>query len=173
MPLPVRAAVVTLATAGAALAPFSTPALAREHTKTIIVEGPSNVYDAAYSGVRTSIVVTEGKNRTDIRLRVSGLPAAAAGKTFGAHVHRKKCGPQAADSGPHAQNPKARPGAPLREKEIWLDIKAGKKGEAESRATARWRAAKGAAGSIVIHAAPTNAKTGDAGARLVCTTVPF
>jgi Cu-Zn family superoxide dismutase len=36
-----------------------------------------------------------------------------------------------------------------------------------------WQIAKGTAGSVVVHAKPTDHKTGEAGGRLFCTTVPF
>ncbi|QXJ24581.1 superoxide dismutase family protein [Actinomadura graeca] len=170
--VPVRAA-VTLAAAGAAvLAPLPIPALAGPQPRLIIIDGPTNVHDAAYSGVRTRVIVREGR-RTDVRLTATGFPAAAAGKTFGAHVHRDRCGAEPAASGPHYRNPHARRHAPVREKEIWLDLKVKPDGTAESRTLARWRIARGAAHSVVIHAHPTDPKTGDAGPRLLCTTVPF
>ena len=61
----------------------------------------------------------------------------------------------------------------MHEKEIWLDATVKDDGNAESGTSVPWRVAEGAAGSVVIHAQPTNHDTGDAGARNVCTTVPF
>ncbi|WP_067455421.1 superoxide dismutase family protein [Actinomadura macra] len=176
MHLPVRVSVraaVTLAAAGAALAPLSTPAQAHQKPRVIVVDGPTNVHDNAYSGVRTRVAVLKYRHRTAVRLTASGFPNGSAGKTFGAHVHRDRCGAEPTASGPHYQNPKARPTTPVREKEIWVDLKVRPDGTAESRTLIGWRVARGAANSVVIHALPTDQKTGDAGARLLCTTVPF
>jgi Cu-Zn family superoxide dismutase len=100
------------------------------------------------------------------------MPKSAEGKRFGVHVHKNKCGPRPADAGPHYQNPAAKPGTPLQQREIWLDTTV-REGRAVSKAVAHWKIAKGAAGSVVVHAKPTDRKTGDAGDRLFCTTVPF
>ncbi|WP_242901104.1 superoxide dismutase family protein [Actinomadura terrae] len=176
MPLTVRAT-ATLVTAGVALASLPAPALARsapaQDERQIISVGPTNVYDPAYSGVRTEVIVTEQGHRTIVTLRATGFPAKAAGHTFGAHVHRRVCGRNPADSGDHYRDPKVAAKAPLREKEIWLDLKVERGGSASARTVHHGLIADGAAGSVVIHAQPTNERTGDAGARLLCTNVPF
>ena len=168
----VRAA-VPLAAAGAALVALAGPALAQPCPDKIVVYGPTNVYDAAYQDVKTTITVERDKDRTSVKLSASGFPKDAAGKTFGVHVHVNKCGPDPADAGPHYHNPDAPPETPMHEKEIWLDATVKDDGNAESGTSVPWRVAEGAAGSVVIHAQPTNHDTGDAGARNVCTTVPF
>ncbi|GAA2602782.1 superoxide dismutase family protein [Actinomadura fulvescens] len=166
-----RRTAITVTAAGAALGLAATPALACP--KPIKVKGPTYAYDKAFAKAKTRIVVTGKKKRTTVRLAVSGLPASAVGKTLGAHVHKNACGPKPADAGPHYQNPKARPGTPLHAKEIWLELKVRKGGYAVAKTHARWAIAKGDAGSVVVHAKPTDHNTGDAGARLLCTTVPF
>ena len=177
----VRAA-VTLAAAGAALVPLSN-ASALAHPEPhkdphkaphkIVAKGPAKVYDTRYQQTKTKVVVARKGDKTVVKLRVSGFPEKAAGRTFGAHVHADKCGPKPEDAGPHYQNPDAEPGTPLREKEIWLDVKIGHDGDGRARTTVPWKVAKDAAGSVIVHAEPTNPTTGDAGARLTCTDVPF
>lgn len=61
----------------------------------------------------------------------------------------------------------------MHEKEIWLDVTVREDGTGRSRATVPWRVAAKAAGSVILHARPTDHDTGGAGARNVCTTVPF
>ncbi|TYK49122.1 superoxide dismutase family protein [Actinomadura decatromicini] len=168
----VRAA-APLAVAGAAVIAFANPAMAHSCPDRIVVKGPSYVYDQAYKDVKTRITVTREENRTEVRLYASGFPKDAVGKTFGVHVHVNKCGPLPADAGPHYQNPDAKPDEPMHSKEIWLDATVNEDGVTKSGSIVNWRVAKGAAGALVIHAKPTNHDTGDAGARNICTTVPF
>ncbi|MBT2208514.1 superoxide dismutase family protein [Actinomadura sp. NEAU-AAG7] len=181
MPLTVRAA-LTLATAGVALASLPVPAMARDASARgeppredphIISVGPTYVYDPAYSGVRTEILVAEQGRRTIVNLKATGFPAKTAGRTFGAHVHRKACGKNPADAGEHYRDPRISSKAPLRDKEIWLDLKVRRDGTAKARTVHRGLVAHRAAGSIVIHAEPTDPRSGGAGTRLLCTNVPF
>jgi len=166
---------VVLAAAGAVLAPLATgTALADPGSIDIVaVTGPTQVYDDAYAGTETEIYTVRQGNSTIVGLQVSGFPREAAGRTFGVHVHVNACGPRPEDAGPHYANPDAAPGTPLREKEIWLDVRIGRDGTGSSRADVPWRVAPGAAGSLVIHAERTDPATGDAGARLTCTFLPF
>ena len=169
-----RNVTATVAMAGAVTWSPAGPLLADPSVhERIEVNGPNHIYDAAYSAVKTRVVVVPSGHTTTVTLDVSGFPQAAAGKQFGTHVHQKACGPLPTDAGPHYQNPAARPGTPLRDKEIWLDFTVDEHGAAHSRAVRDWLIRPGQAGSVVIHAAPTDPKTGDAGSRLACTTVPF
>ncbi|MGI5167595.1 superoxide dismutase family protein [Spirillospora sp. CA-253888] len=172
MPL-LRRTTITLTAAGAALGLLSAPASAHARPHVVKAKGPSNVYDRAYAKASTKVRVTTRKQRTTVRFTVSGLPASAAGKRLGVHVHQKACGPKPADAGKHYQNPKAKPGTPLHAKEVWLDVRVGRDGKGRARTTVPWRIAKGDAGSVVVHAGSTDHHTGDAGDRLLCTTVPF
>ncbi|GAA4396652.1 hypothetical protein GCM10023088_79330 [Actinomadura verrucosospora] len=176
MRTPVRApallAASALAASGAALVPAA-PALARSGPHAIVVRGPDNVHDQAFRTAKTKVVVVRDHHRTWVSLRVWGMPREAAGRTFGAHVHVNRCGPKPEDAGPHYHDPDAPPGTPMPKKEIWLDVTVRADGRGHSRTSVPWRVAEKAAGSLVVHAKPTDPKTGDAGARLFCTTVPF
>ena len=130
--------------------------------------GPTSVHDATYAGVETQVHSWATDGHTEIRLMVDGLPA---GRTFGAHVHVKPCGAAATDSGGHYQHGDA--ALPLSEREIWLDFTTDADGHGTGRTTIPWEIEAGTAGSVVVHAAPTDPITGAAGARLFCTSVPF
>lgn len=130
--------------------------------------GPTYVHDGAYDGVETQVHSWATDGQTKIRLMVDGLPA---GRTFGAHVHVKPCGTAASDSGGHYQHGDA--ASPLSDREIWLDFTTDADGHGVGWATVPWQIEAGTAGSVVVHASPTDPSTGAAGARLFCTTVPF
>ncbi|MFC5749370.1 hypothetical protein [Actinomadura rugatobispora] len=168
-----RRAAVTSAAAGIALGLIAAPAAAcPKHRQGVTrVKGPTHTYHRGYSAVKEVVTVHGARGRTVVDLRVSGFPRSAAGKRFGAHVHQNKCGPKASHSGTHYQR-LARSSTPLRFKEIWLDVRIDRDGRGHSRAVVPWRVAKGQR-SVVIHAKPTDRRTGEAGARLLCTTVPF
>ncbi|XVQ12797.1 hypothetical protein ACQP1W_09640 [Spirillospora sp. CA-255316] len=168
-----RRAAVASAAAGMALGLLAAPAAAcPKHRHAVTkVKGPTYTYHRGYSKVKEVVTVRSVRGRTVVHLYVSGFPRSAAGKRFGAHVHRDRCGPKPAQSGPHYQR-RAKPSTPLRFKEIWLDVRIDRNGRGRSRAVVPWRVAKGQR-SVVIHAKPTNYRTGDAGARILCTTVPF
>ncbi|MET1003539.1 MAG: superoxide dismutase family protein [Acidimicrobiia bacterium] len=137
-------------------------------------DGPTNVHDASLADVNIDVrVVNTGDGRTIVKLRAHGFPEAMEGKTLGAHVHMRPCGADPLASGGHYQNPNAPAGTPLHEREIWLDLDVNDSGRATSHADAPWTIAPGGAGSVVIHALPTNGDTGAAGPRLLCTNVPF
>jgi superoxide dismutase, Cu-Zn family len=169
-----RRVVATAAMAGAATGLQAGPVLADPPgPHKIEVTGPTYTYDPAYSSVKTRVRVVPVGHTTTVTLDASGFPNAALGKNFGAHVHQKACGPHPEDAGPHYQNPAAKAGTPLRDKEIWLNFTVDKQGKAHSQTVRNWLIAPGQAGSVVIHVKPTNPSTGDAGARFSCTTVPF
>lgn len=131
--------------------------------------GPTYVHDAAYADLETQVHSWARDGATTVRLMVDGLPE---GPTFGAHVHVGHCGSDPLASGGHYQHSND-PAIPLAEREIWLDVTADEDGHAVAETTVPWTIAAGTAGSVVIHANPTNPTTGAAGARLVCTDVPF
>ncbi|WP_067482701.1 superoxide dismutase family protein [Actinomadura hibisca] len=172
MPL-LRRTTITLTAAGAAVSLLSPPALAHARPHVVEATGPTNVYNGAYAKAVTKVRVTTRKKRTTVRFAVSGFPDAAAGRRFGVHVHQNACGPKPADAGGHYQNPDARPDAPPRAKEVWLDVRVDRDGKGRARMVVPWRIAKGDAGSVVVHTRATDHHTGDAGDRLLCTTVPF
>ena len=131
--------------------------------------GPSVVHDAAYSEITTQVHAWTTDGTTRVRLMVDGLPV---GQTFGAHVHTAPCGAAPADSGPHYQHT-ADATVPLAEREVWLDVTAGADGHAATTTEVPWEIGPGVAGSVVLHALPTDPTTGVAGPRLACTTVTF
>ena len=130
--------------------------------------GPTYAHDAAYAGITTQVHAwTRGETAT-VRLMVEHLPP---GRTFGAHVHTGTCGPDPTTSGGHYQHAGA--AGSLAEREVWLDVTSDARGRGVATATVPWSFAPGAAGSVVIHALPTNPTSGAAGARLACTSVAF
>ena len=131
--------------------------------------GPTVAHDATYADITTQVHAWTRGDSTQVRLMVVGLPP---GRTFGAHVHTGRCGTDPLASGGHYQHPAA-PGTALAAREVWLDVTSGADGRAVSSTTVPWSFAPGTAGSVVIHAQPTNPVTGGAGARLACTTVDF
>ncbi|RYP80789.1 hypothetical protein EKO23_24375 [Nocardioides guangzhouensis] len=100
---------------------------------------------------------------------LAGLPP---NRSFGAHVHTGHCGTDPLTSGGHYQH-STDPSVPLADREVWLDLTSDEHGRAVAEVIRPWVIPAGAAGSVVIHAAPTNPATGSAGARLLCTDVPF
>ena len=131
--------------------------------------GPDNTYDAAYDAISTQVHAWTRGDSTTVRLMVNGLPP---GRTFGAHVHTGTCSADPATSGGHYQHPTAA-AVPLAQREVWLDVTSDAQGRGVATTTVPWSFAAGTAGSVVIHALPTNPQTGVAGARLACTTVAF
>jgi superoxide dismutase, Cu-Zn family len=131
--------------------------------------GPTVVHDAAYAGLRTQVHSWAAGGQTEMRLMVRGLPPH---RTFGAHVHVAPCGADPMASGGHYQHA-ADPGLPLASREIWLDVTTDDDGTGVASTEVPWLIEAGTAGSVVIHADPTNPVTGAAGARLACTDVPF
>lgn len=129
--------------------------------------GPTVVHDTAYDGIKTQVHAWSSEGTTRVRLMVTGLPA---GRTFGAHVHTGTCGADPLASGGHYQH-SIDPSVPLAEREVWLDVTSDANGRGVATSTVPWAFAPGSAGSVVIHALPTNATTGAAGARLACTSV--
>lgn len=130
-------------------------------------QGPTVVHDPAYAGAKTQVHAWARDNSTHLRLMVRGLPA--ANRTFGAHVHVAPCGSDPAASGGHYQHGTA---ATLAGREVWLDFTTNADGDGVGETDIPWLIAAGTAGSVVIHALPTNA-LGVAGPKLMCTDVPF
>ena len=129
--------------------------------------GPTVVHDPAYAQIRTQVHAWSSEGTTRVRLMVTGLPA---GRTFGAHVHTGTCGSDPLASGGHYQH-STDPSVPLAQREVWLDVTADADGRGVATTTVPWTFTPGSAGSVVIHALPTNTTTGAAGARLACTSV--
>lgn len=130
--------------------------------------GPTYTHDPAYAGITTQVHAWTREETTTVRLMVNGLPP---GRTFGAHVHTGTCGSDPTTSGGHYQHAGA--SGSLAQREVWLDVTSDPQGRGVSTTRVPWSFTPGTAGSVVIHALPTNPATGVAGARLACTSVSF
>ncbi len=114
-----------------------------------------------------------GSSLSIVVLDAANLPDEVRGKVLGAHVHSASCGTDPLASGGHHQNPDANPATPLGAREVWLDLGVDNTGRAVAIALVDWKLRRGQAGSVVVHALSTHPTTGAAGARVMCTTVPF
>jgi superoxide dismutase, Cu-Zn family len=129
--------------------------------------GPDYVYSSAQladSSARVHVVDT-GNGKTHVTLHVTGV-AAAAGTTFGAHVHTNPCGDSGLAAGGHYQD--AAMTEHLVDREVWLDFTVDDEGNGSALARRPWSLDQGDPRSVIIHALPTNPETGVAGARLAC-----
>ncbi len=130
--------------------------------------GPDYTYGTSnpFADARAVVHVVEtGQGKSHITLKVQGVEA-AAGNTFGAHVHQAKC--DAVDpllAGPHYQHAGAT--GTLEEREVWLDVTINHRGNAITQTTRPWSVDQSMPRSVIIHALPT-AENGTAGARLAC-----
>ena len=130
--------------------------------------GPDYTYGTPnpFADARAVVHVVEtGQGKSHITLKVRGVEA-AAGKTFGAHVHQAKCdaiNPLLA--GPHYEHVGAT--GLLEEREVWLDVTINKRGNGITHTTRPWSVDQSMPRSVIIHALPT-AENGTAGARLAC-----
>ena len=142
---------------------------------TVRADGPTVVHDPTYTGSRVEVrsIDVPSTSLSLMILSVSGMPESTRGRVLGAHAHTKPCADDATASGPHHANPAGDPSKSLAAREVWLDISIDSQGRGTSIALFDWRIRKGDAGSVVIHAQPTNATTGAAGARVLCTTIPL
>ena len=140
---------------------------------TVRAEGPTVVHDQAFSDVRVEVssIDIPFSTLSLMVLNVRGWPYSARNRVFGAHAHAKPCAADPAASGPHYANPASDTSKPFAAREVWLDVNLDSQGRGMSFALFDWRIRKGDAGSVVIHAEPTNLITGAAGARILCTTV--
>ena len=170
--LGLTAALAATTASAAFAAPRPTPPPPTPTDRLITAVGPTFVYNPAYATVRTTVLAISVAGRTVVALAVAGLPQVVWGRTLGAHVHVGRCGRDATSAGGHYMNPSASANASVHDREIWLDFKVGRGGWALATTTVKWFIKPGAANSVVIHATPTD-RLGNAGARVLCTTVPF
>jgi Cu/Zn superoxide dismutase len=127
-------------------------------------------------GARASVVAVRVAGRTVTILHLRGLDRAAAGRTFGAHVHVGPCVPgDGAAAGPHfnidvhhgVTPPEVSPRT-----EIWLDFAVTPAGRGHAVSLVPFAVPSGAARSVVVHELPTD-PAGAAGPRLACIGVAF
>ena len=131
--------------------------------------GPTVVHDAAYAGVKTQVHSWAARRRHR-RAPHGARPARQP------HLRRPRPRDTLRRRPAGVRRPlpaRHRPRSPLAEREVWLDFTTDERATASGTTHIPWLIAAGTAGSVVIHANPTNTTTGAAGARLVCTDVPF
>jgi Cu/Zn superoxide dismutase len=99
---------------------------------------------------------------------LTGLDPAAAGSTYGAHIHTGTCvAGNGAAAGPHYNTG----GTPSPDTEVWLDFTVLPGGYGVAVASVPFMIPSGAAHAMVVHAEPTQADGGSpgaAGARMAC-----
>jgi hypothetical protein len=116
-------------------------------------------------------LVGSGDHSTAV-LVVKGIDPAAAGRTFGAHLHTGPCvAGNGAAAGPHYNHSGVVPPVVNNQTEVWLDFTANRGGTGQAVAHVPWQP-NGGQHSVVIHEAPT-AANGTAGARLACLPVEW
>jgi len=125
--------------------------------------------DALDSG-RARLLMVSHQGATSFVLALSGVGAAAAGRTYGAHLHTGPCVPgDGAAAGPHYNDSTTRGVVPPivgPDTEVWLDVTIGAGGSAVAVAHVPFVPSPGQR-SVVLHAQPTD-DHGTAGARLAC-----
>lgn len=156
------AATGTLAVAGAALTTTALAGGSATRSTGPDVQHEAGAFDDADAAVQ---VVRTGAGGTKVTLHVKGVDA-PAGTTFGAHVHNAPCGDDPLASGGHYAH--HGPAASLEDKEVWLDVTVNAAGNGHRSAVRPWIIDESSPRSVVIHAQPTDADTGAAGARLAC-----
>lgn len=126
-------------------------------------------------GARSELRVTVDEDSAKFRLTLRGLDRAAAGRTFGAHLHLGTCvAGDGAAALAHYNTDVINGVTPVRanpDTEVWLDFTATDEGTAMVGAVVPFAPAAGNH-SIVIHRDPT-AGTGVAGPRLACLPVAW
>lgn len=171
-----RASLCGAAAMAAAVVSLPAPALAGSGPTTPrVVTARGDLRDLAPAspnatdGAKVTVIAVESQNSTRVILLITGLDPAAAGTTFGAHVHTGPCvAGSPALAGPHYNTG----GPPSPSTEIWLDFTVAANGVARSEATVPFGLPPGAANSVVVHALPT-APSGFAGPRIACEPVAF
>lgn len=156
----------------AAIAATSCVAVVSASSGGVLGEGPDWLDTSAGNPLRAaSVTITgfePGDGSTQLTLEVSGIDA-EPGSVLGAHLHVAPCGSSATDSGPHYGH--ASEHEPLRQREMWLDLRVNSSGHATATATRDWVVDERVERSVVIHAAATDRQTGAAGVRLACTDI--
>jgi Cu-Zn family superoxide dismutase len=108
--------------------------------------------------------------QTVVVLNVRDIDHAAAGRTFGAHVH---IGPCVIANGGAALGHYNHGGGISSDTEVWLDFTVTVGGTGHATAVVPFDIPMDAAASIVVHELPTDPATGLAGARIACIGIDF
>jgi Cu-Zn family superoxide dismutase len=169
--------------------PASPPSVdaSASNAKQIVVTATFGQSDAATNynkalvpdGAKALVAENVFDGETTVTLNVRGL---VPNREYGAHAHAMPCGPTGDAAGPHFQHnpdpvkPSVNPAFANPTNEIWLDFETDEKGNATEASTVPWVFENNRAGSVVIHADPTQTdpgKAGTAGARIGCVSVGF
>jgi len=122
----------------------------------------------ATDGASADLWAIAGGGYSTFVVFLTGLDPAAAGSTYGAHIHTGQCVPgNGAAAGPHYNTG----GTPSTDTEVWLDFTVLPGGYGVAVATVPFMIDSGKANAMVIHAEPTQADgatPGAAGARIAC-----
>ncbi|WP_340561763.1 superoxide dismutase family protein [Streptomyces sp. GSL17-111] len=147
----------------------------RQLTHAAVTYAPKVVPEGAGVTVRQRL----DSDGMTVSLTVRG---AEAGRTFGAHVHTRPCGPEPSDPGPHYQHvkdpvqPSGDPAYANPWNEVWLDLTTDAEGTGTGTSRQTWRFRAGEARSVTLHQHATRTGRGEAGfagERLACFSVPF
>jgi Cu/Zn superoxide dismutase len=159
------AAITTALVAGSGPAGAATSFVQASGALSDLAPASANATDGASARV---YAVSDGSS-TFFVLFLTGLDPAAAGTTYGAHVHVGPCvAGNGAAAGPHYNIG----GPPSPDTEVWLDFTVRPGGLGFAFARVPFVIPAGAAQSVVVHAEPTQ-PSGAAGARIACLPVPF
>ncbi|MEU4192327.1 superoxide dismutase family protein [Kribbella sp. NPDC026611] len=128
-----------------------------------------------FAGARATLVMVSHGARSAVRLKVTGVGRAAAGRTYGAHLHTGPCvAGDGAAAGPHYNTDVLdgrKPPRVDRTREVWLDFTVTSSGSGTARTVVPFAPNPGDR-SIVIHEHATD-HHGVAGARLACLPVSW
>ncbi len=169
--------VLILAATATLLAGSAIPVEARVNRSEVTVNvarlsdlSPSTT-DATDGAKAAALAIARDGSGTSVRLSVWGLDPAAAGTTFGAHVHTGPCvAGNGAAAGPHYNSTG---GADIDDQtEVWLDFEVSPHGLSVATTNVPFVIPPGGAHAVVIHALAT-APNGSAGPRLACIPLEF
>lgn len=154
-----------LAGAGVGAAAADTPSLVRASGPlSDLAPSTANVTD----GASADLWAVAGGGYSTFVVILTGLDPAAAGSTFGAHIHTGSCvAGNGAAAGPHYNTG----GTPSTDTEVWLDFTVLPDGYGVGVAAVPFMIDSGKAHAMVIHAEPTQGgggTPGAAGARIAC-----
>ena len=127
-------------------------------------------------GAHAVFVMVSRDGESAVRLQLYGVDRAAAGRTFGAHLHVGPCVEgNGAAAGPHYNTDVLAGQVPPRideTTEVWLDFTVTAGGTAQAGTAVPFTPLPGNR-SVVIHQDPTDHHTGTAGPRLACLPVSW
>jgi hypothetical protein len=125
-----------------------------------------------FDSARATLQLVDHAGSATAVLTLKGVDPAAAGQTFGAHLHSGPCvAGNGAAAGPHYNHSGTVPPVVDDSTEVWLDVTVTRGGTAHAVSHVDWFPSAGTR-SVVVHERPT-ATDGTAGARLACLPVEW